>query len=190
MIFKQQLLDFRNKLQKFSKKIVSSYTSLQNVSKDIVIEKFTMNDVFKLLFEKFKCQIKLKTISKCVLLNLSSLISNISIWQTNDMYCDVLNHDFDAEVSTKNVIRRANHFVRMIVFKKKILLMNEHDSLCDLRRVLFIPEFQIATNRKVRFNHYLNEKRYNLKKYHEFFLQFLKKWIFKRVLWKFQTIAH
>ena len=43
---------------------------------------------------------------------------------------------------------------------------------------------------KIKFNRHLNEKRYNFEKYHKFFLQFFQKWIWKRVLWKFQTVAH
>ena len=119
MIFKQQMSDLQNELKKYAKK-TDLIIALQNVSKNIVVEKFKMNNVFKLLFEELKCQVKLKTISKCVLFSLSSFISNISIWQKNDLYCDVLNHDFDSlqDILTKNVICRAKHFVRMIVFKK------------------------------------------------------------------------
>ena len=95
----------------------------------------------------------------------------------NKFYCEILNDDlkFIKNLSEKT-IKRAKNLVRIVIFKKKkLMLIDEHGHLCDLSQILFIPKCKTAEDRLNKFNEYFELKMFNLNRYHENFIQFLKK---------------
>ena len=157
--------------------------------KDLTTKIFFFEKMFRLLFKKLKCRIRSKIIKKCKLSFLSFLISNIFSWHIDDLYCDIFANE--SRFIQRLKIRRTNNFVRLMMFQsEKSLLIDEHDHFCELFQILFTDEFKIVIERIVKFDQYINQKMTNLKRNHTIFLQSLKKWTIKQIVWKYTTVLN
>ena len=145
--------------------------------------------MFRLLLERLKCRIQSKIIKKCKLSSLLFSISNIFIWRIDDLDCDILTNE--SRSIQRLEIRRTNNFVRLMIFQnKKFLLIDEYDHFCELSQILFTDEFKTVIERIVKFDQYINQEMISLKRNHTIFLQSLKKWTMKRIVWKYATILN
>ena len=166
-----------------------SIALISKIQKNLTTKKFFFEKMFRLLFEKLKCRIRLKIIKKCKLSFLSFSISNIFIWRIDDLYCDIFANE--SRFIQKLEICRTNNFVRLMMFQnEKSLLIDEHDHFYELSQILFTDELKIVIERIVKFDQYINQKMTNLKRNHTIFLQSLKKWTIKRVIWKYTTVLN
>ena len=187
-----KLKNIQKKLKRMFNAFLQSSVSIAlilKIQKNLTMKRIFFEKMFRLLFEKLKCRIRSEIIKKCKLSFLSFSISNIFIWRIDDLYCDILANE--SRFIQKLEIRRTNNFVQLMMFQnEKFLLINEHDYFCELFQILFTDEFKIVTERVVKFDQYINQKMTNLKRNHTIFLQSLKKWTMKRIVWKYTTVLN
>ena len=190
--FLLKLKNIQKKLKRMFNAFLQSSVSIALIpkaQKDLTTKKNFFEKMFRLLFEKLKCRIRSKIIKKCKLSSLSFSISNIFIWRIDDLYCDILTNEsrFIQELE----IRRTNNFVRLMMFQnEKFLLINEHDHFCELSQILFTDKFKTIIERIVKFDQYIDQKMTSLKRNHAIFLESLKKWTMKRIVWEYATILN
>ena len=190
--FLSALKNIQKKLKQMSNassKPSISIALISEAQKNLTTKKSFFEKMFRLLSERLRCRIRPEIIKKCRLSSLSPPISNIFIWRIDDLYCGIL---ADEPRFRENLgIRWANNFVRLVMFQsEKPLLMNEHDHFCELSRILFTNEFKTVTERAAKFDQYIDQEIASLKQNHAAFLQSLKKWAVKRVVWKYATVLN
>ena len=168
---------------------VMSIALILKVQKNLTTKETFFEKMFRLLFKKLKCRIRSKIIKKCKLSSLSFSISNIFIWRIDDLYCDILANE--SRFIQKLEIRRTNNFVRLMMFQnEKSLLIDKHEHFCELFQILFTDEFKIVIERIVKFDQYIDQKMTSLKQNYAIFLQLLKKWTMKQIVWKYATVLN
>ena len=186
------LFDIQKNLNLISKtlELLSSTMSISKNQKELISKKSIFDEMFRLLSNDLKCRIQSNVISKCVLL-FFSLISDVFIRRMNEIYCGVFSDNFCSIKISKRRIRRADNFVRLKIFQKdKFILMNKHKHYCDFFQILFTAKYKTTTNRAIKLNKHIEKEIYNLKRYHTFFLQSLKKWTIKKIVWKYSIVLN